>query len=408
MAAQREARHEVAVGAEAAGAVVEPQVELVVELAPRATGRELGPVARGQVLARAEAVDHVGRVELLAVETRGEQHQVAVVERGVEVGGHLGAEADARVVVARREEEARPRGAEVARVAAPQVEVAGLDQQLRVGLDEAVLRLDVAVGDAHLVVGGAEELLAQPQAELRVVEVAPGRKVGREEAPQQVGELVFEDVAPVGEVAAVEVGLHAEEVARAQQVGVVEPHHGAPLAVQRAVDGDRPAVARADREVDAHGVERVAPHLDVDVGEVGARAQQLLVAAGLGADAVVEASVALAGGDVEIVARHGGRLARAHGVEQRVGVPHGRVRRVQPARDEQGEKHREEQAERTVHGCGGVFRFVNSDPAPAGTGSVVVRRRRPACGVGDRVTCAPPWLRCTRWRGGPSGGAPWG
>ncbi len=196
----------------------------------------------------------------------------------MEVGGHLGAEADARVVVARREEEARPRGAEVARVATPQVEVAGLDQQLRVGLDEAVLRLDVAVGDAHLVVGGAEELLAQPQAELRVVEVAPGRKVGREEAPQQVGELVFEDVAPVGEVAAVEVGLHAEEVARAQQVGVVEPHHGAPLAVQRAVDGDRPAVACADREVDAHGVERVAPHLDVDVGEVGARAQQLLVA----------------------------------------------------------------------------------------------------------------------------------
>ena len=278
VAAERQSAHEVAHGAESAGHVTDAEVHRVAELAPDVAADQLGLVSRGEVLAQTESVDHVGRVEAFAVETHAGQQGVLVVQNGVVVGAYRGPFAHAAVVVAPRDVEARPeRGYEV-RVAAPGVEVALLDQQRRVLLDHVAFFADVAVGQADLVVGRSQELLAEPEAERRVVEVAPAGEVGRVEGSQHVGNLVFDQVAAVGEVLAVEVGVDAQQVARAEDVGVVDPDGRAPFGVEPAVDADGPAVARGDGDVHAGRVHGVGDHADVDIGEVGARAEQLFVA----------------------------------------------------------------------------------------------------------------------------------
>ena len=75
-----------------------------------------------------------------------------------------------------------------------------------------------------------------------------------------------------------EVGHKFEFVARSEDVGVGKPHHRPALGMPSSVDGDGPAVARGDQEVHACRVHRVGEHRDVDVRDVVARADQLLVA----------------------------------------------------------------------------------------------------------------------------------
>ena len=278
VASEREAAHDVAQSAESTRFVARAEVEGVVEFAPRIARRHFGLVARREVLARTESVDHVGRVEFFAVETPADQQGVLVVQRGVVVRGYEGPAAHAPVVVASREINARFDPAQVVRVAAPDVEVALLHQQRRVLFDHVALGFDVAVCKAYLVVRRFEELFAQPHVERRVVEVAPSADLGGVEGPEQVGDFVFDHVAAVGEVLAAEVGHKFEFVARSEDVGVGKPHHRPALGMPSSVDGDGPAVARGDQEVHACRVHRVGEHRDVDVRDVVARADQLLVA----------------------------------------------------------------------------------------------------------------------------------
>ena len=186
--------------------------------------------------------------------------------------------ADAAVVVASREVDARTDPPQVAGIAAPGVEVPLLDQQRGVLLDHVAFGFDVAVREADLVVGGLDEFLAQPHVERRVVEVAPGGELRGVEAPQYVGDFVFDHVAAVGEVLAAEVGHEFELVAPAEDVGVGESDHRPAFGIPSSVNRDGPAVARGDGQVDARRVEGVGQHRDVDVGDVAARADQLFVA----------------------------------------------------------------------------------------------------------------------------------
>ena len=64
---------------------IRDRIHFVVEFAPRVSADQLGLVTRRKVLPCAESVDHVGRIELLAVETGPEEHGVVVVQRGVDV-----------------------------------------------------------------------------------------------------------------------------------------------------------------------------------------------------------------------------------------------------------------------------------------------------------------------------------
>ena len=270
VASQRESAHDVAHAAEASGLVAHSQVHGIVEFAPRIARRQLGFVARRQVLAASESVDHVGRVEFFAVESRPDQQGVLIVQRRVEMRSHEGPPADAAVVVASREVDARTDPPQVAGVAAPGVEVPLLDQQRGVLLDHVAFGFDVAVREADLVVGGLDEFLAQPHVERRVVEVASGGELRGVEAPQHVGDFVFDHVAAVGEVLAAEVGHEFELVAPAEDVGVGEPDHRPAFGIPSSVNRDGPAVARGDGQVDARRVEGVGQHRDVDVGDVAA------------------------------------------------------------------------------------------------------------------------------------------
>ena len=278
VASEREAAHDVAQSAETTRFVTRAEVEGVVEFAPRIARRHFGLVTRREVLARTESVDHVGRVEFLAVEPPADQQGVLVVQRGVVVRGHEGSAAHAPVVVASREVSARSDPAQVVRVTAPDVEVALLHQQRRVLFDHVALGFDVAVRESYLVVRRFEEVLAHAEVERRVVEVASGAEFGGVEGTEQVGDFVFDHVAAVGEVLAAEVGHEFEFVARPEDVGVGKPHHRPAFGMPSSVDGDGPAVARGDQEVHACRVRRVGEHRDVDVRDVVARADQLFVA----------------------------------------------------------------------------------------------------------------------------------
>lgn len=197
---------------------------------------------------------------------------------GVVVGRDGRAAAEPGIAVTARQEDARFDGADVVRLAAPYVEVADFHEQRGVEVYHVAFRFYVAVREADLVVRRPDELLAQPEVQFRVVEVAAGREVGRVECPQHVGDFVFHDVAAVGEIPAAEIGLDFQGVARAENVGVRKPDHGAPFAVYACVDADRPAVARADDHVHARRIERVGYDDHLGIGDVGARTQQLLVA----------------------------------------------------------------------------------------------------------------------------------
>lgn len=194
------------------------------------------------------------------------------------VGRDGRAAAEPGIAVTARQEDARVYGADVARFAAPYVEVADFHEQRGVEVDHVAFRFYVAVREADLVVRRPDELLAQPEVQLRVVEVPACREVGRVECPQHVGYFVFHDVAAVGEIPAAEIGLEFQGVARAENVGVRKPDHGAPFAVYACVDADRPAVARADDHIHTGRIERVGYDDHLGIGDVGARAQQLLVA----------------------------------------------------------------------------------------------------------------------------------
>ena len=197
IASQRDTSHDIAYRAESAGRIGHAQIHFVVEFSPRVSADQLGLVTRRKVLPCAESVDHVGRIELLTVETGPEEHGVVVVQRGVVVGGDQRPPAETGVAVASREIYARIDGADIARLAAPCVQIADLDEQRSVEVDHVALRLDVAVRKADFIVRRTYELLAQPHVQLRVVEVASGRKIRRVETSQNVGDFVFDDVAAV-------------------------------------------------------------------------------------------------------------------------------------------------------------------------------------------------------------------
>ncbi len=253
-------------------------IDPVVEFTPRVAAGELGAVSRGEVLADAEAVHEVRGVELLAVETQPHEQVVRVVEEGVVRGRHLGAPAVARTEVTPREEDARCDGGQVARASDPCVDRLHAHQPRGVAIDEVALLLQAVVLRADFVVGGADELLVQPHAQLRFVEVAARREVRRVECSQQVGDLVLDDAPAESEVAAIEIGVQLQFVARAEDVGVVDSEHRVSAPPERGVGTDGPAVARAHHDVYHGGVLRIGYQLDGRIGEVVARAQQLLVA----------------------------------------------------------------------------------------------------------------------------------
>ena len=277
-AAQRKAAHEITRAGESAGLVAQTHIHVLAELPPRIPPDQLGLVAGGQILPRAEAVDHIGGVELLAVKPQPDQHVVGIVKSRVVSLRHVGTERVARETVTRREEDARTDRTNVARTPSPDVEALRLGQVGGVAVDQIILRLDVVVGDAQFVVGRQDELLAYADAQLAVVEIAARRKVGLVERPQEVGDVVRDDVASVAEIVAAEIGRNAQAVARAEDVGVGETDHRPALAVQRRIGADRPAVARTQRDHHARRVERIRCQLHRRIRDIGARTEQLEVA----------------------------------------------------------------------------------------------------------------------------------
>ena len=200
------------------------------------------------------------------------------MEGGVVLRTDLGPQTEMGPAVTARNVDARTDRCDVFRAAAPNVDRVDFAQLRGVAVDEVVLLLHLFVGCAHFVVRGFDELFAEAELELRIVEIAPRGEGGRVEGPQEVRNFVFHDVASVAEVVAVEVGLDAQFVARAEDVGVVHREHGAALAVESGVGTDGPAVAGVDHDVDDRRVQRIGHYFQFGVGDVGARAEQLFVA----------------------------------------------------------------------------------------------------------------------------------
>lgn len=165
--AQRKAAHEITRAGKSAGLVAQTHIHVLAELPPRIPPTRLGLVAGGQILPRAEAVDHIGGVELLAVKPQPDQHVVGIVKSRVVSLRHVGTERVAREAVTRREEDARTDRTNVARTPSPDVDALRLGQVGGVAVDQIILRLDVVVGDAQFVVGRQDELLAYADAQAR-------------------------------------------------------------------------------------------------------------------------------------------------------------------------------------------------------------------------------------------------
>ena len=161
------------------------------------------------------------------------------------------------------------------RIATPCIEIPLLDEQRGVLLDHVSLVLDVVVGETDFVVGGSDELLAEPEVERRTVETASGIEICGIEGPQYVWDFVFDHVSSVGEVVAGEVGHDLEAVSGAEDVGIGESDHRAAFGVQGSVGGYGPAVAGRNPEIDAGGVDRVGFYGDVDIRDIVAGPEEL-------------------------------------------------------------------------------------------------------------------------------------